>query len=182
MAKVFFFFSIVFSSRSVVYCFLLLYLYYLIFWWIHLLVEFKIRHQRLVLEDRRHSNGDQSCEASSAEKYSNWRSVKYFPRVYFLESNLEMHKTFPPPTPPLQVLLTHRSVSDVSRGHSAERQAPPPVISALRTPSLVTEPVPALHVTPALSMQVPLCFTVRHQTPKHQKAALIFIGIGHFSW
>lgn len=35
------------------------------------LVEFEIRHQRLVLEDRRHSDGDQSREASSAEKYSN---------------------------------------------------------------------------------------------------------------
>lgn len=53
-----------------------------------------------------------------------------------------------------QVLPTHQSVFRVSRDLSVESLAPPHVNPVLGTPILAMVPVPALPVTPALSMQV----------------------------
>ncbi|KAM7414457.1 hypothetical protein PAMA_019331 [Pampus argenteus] len=55
-------------------------------------------------------------------------------------------------------LPTPQSVSHVSREHSAESQAPLNVNPVLGTPSLATVPVPALCVTPPLTMQTQVIY------------------------
>lgn len=108
-----------------------------------------------VLEDRCSHSGQQSSETRVAEKCPHRRFVFYF-QLFLLQLSLHQIFIHSPciSSLHLQVWPTHRSVSLVSRAHSAECRAPPRASPALGTPIRAMGRAPAPPVTRPRSMQV----------------------------